>query len=533
MDSQLLSIHYNDPLWIAIAFCFGLAVRGIGLPPMVGFLIAGFSLNVLGAEGGEFLDAMADLGITLLLFSIGLKLQLKSLARPEVWGVASVHMTLVTALGATAVFLLSFTSLPLFSALSVESALLVGFALSFSSTVFAVKTLDELGATSARHGRISIGVLVVQDIAAVVFIAVSIGKLPSPWALALIGLIPLRWVLHRLLDRVGHGELLILFGITAALMGANIFELVEVKGDVGALVFGMLLANHARTNELAKALLGFKELFLVGFFLSVGMTDTPGWAELLVAGVLMLLLPLKVAMYFGLFNLFCLRASTSWRAALNLSNYSEFGLIVGALAVSMGWLSGAWLTVFAIVISVSFILCAPLNSIRDNLYRAWRPRLKYFEREKRLPGEENIDLQHVHAAVFGMGRIGSAAYHAMESDYAGHLIGVEIEPEKAERLSGEGREIVCGDVTNPDFWERAPGLISGLEWVLLTLPTHAANLSAAQRLKELGYTGGIVATSKYRDEEVALKALGVDYTFNIYAEAGLGFASELHQFVGR
>jgi hypothetical protein len=362
---------------------------------------------------------------------------------------------------------------------------------------------------------------------------VSIGKLPSPWALALIGLIPLRWVLHRLLDRVGHGELLILFGITAALMGANIFELVEVKGDVGALVFGMLLANHARTNELAKALLGFKELFLVGFFLSVGMTDTPGWAELLVAGVLMLLLPLKVAMYFGLFNLFCLRASTSWRAALNLSNYSEFGLIVGALAVSMGWLSGAWLTVFAIVISVSFILCAPLNSIRDNLYRAWRPRLKYFEREKRLPGEENIDLQHVHAAVFGMGRIGSAAYHAMESDYAGHLIGVEIEPEKAERLSGEGREIVCGDVTNPDFWERAPGLISGLEWVLLTLPTHAANLSAAQRLKELGYTGGIVATSKYRDEEVALKALGVDYTFNIYAEAGLGFASELHQFVGR
>ena len=81
MDAILLSIHPNDPLWIAIAFLCGLAMRAVGLPPLVGFLAAGFTLNALGAEGGDFLNAMADLGITLLLFSIGLKLKLKSLAR--------------------------------------------------------------------------------------------------------------------------------------------------------------------------------------------------------------------------------------------------------------------------------------------------------------------------------------------------------------------------------------------------------------------------------------------------------------------
>ncbi|MES9946804.1 MAG: cation:proton antiporter family protein [Candidatus Thiodiazotropha sp.] len=531
MDPQLLSIHHTDPLWIAIAFLCGLAIRVVGLPPMVGFLLAGFMLNALGAEGGEFLNAMADLGITLLLFSIGLKLKLKSLAKPEVWGVATMHMTVVTLLIAALVLLLSYTSLPLLSDLDMETALLIGFAMSFSSTVFAVKILDELGATSAMHGRTAIGVLVVQDIAAVVFIAVSMGKMPTPLALALFALIPLRFLMYRVLDQVGHGELLILFGITLALVGADLFELVGIKEDVGALVFGMLFANHPKANELAKALLGFKELFLVGFFLSVGMNTLPGWTEIMIALLFILFLPLKVAMYFGLFNLFNLRASSSWRTSLNLANYSEFGLIVGAIAASAGWLTKEWLAVFAVVISISFIVSAPLVNVRDSLYQKWRPRMKRFERPERLTGEENLDLAHIKVVVFGMGRMGTAAYSAMEGDYPSHLVGVEIEQEKAEWHASAGRNVVSGDATNPDFWDRAPELIDGLEWVLLTLPTHIANMNAALRLRERGYRGRIAATTKFHDEEDALKTIGVEHTFNIYTEAGLGFANELQKFV--
>jgi len=532
MDPQLLSIHYSDPLWIAISFLFGLAVRMVGLPPLIGFLAAGFMLNALGAEGGEFLSAMADLGITLLLFTIGLKLKLKSLVRPEIWGVAVLHMAMITLFIATVIMLVSYTSLPLLSGLDIESALLIGFAMSFSSTVFVVKTLDELGATSAMHGRLAIGVLVVQDIAAVIFIAASMGKLPSLWALALVALIPLRFLIYRVLDSVGHGELLILFGTTLALVGADIFELVGIKADVGALVLGMLLANHSKSNELSKALLGFKDLFLVGFFLSVGMTAMPSWTEIVVGILFILILPFKVALYFGLFNLFYLRASTSWRTSLNLANYSEFGLIVGAVAVSAGWLPKEWLAVFAIVLSFSYIISAPLVNIRDSLYQTWRPRLKRFERRKRIFGEENLDMSHIKVVVFGMGRMGTAAYDAIESDYIDCLAGVEIDQEKAvqHRVS---RNVVNGDATNPDFWTRAPELLDGLEWVLLTLPTHKANMSAALRLKEMGYSGHIAATTKYRDEEEALRTIGVEHTFNIYTEAGLGFANELQSFVGR
>lgn len=527
MDPQLISIGTNDPLWIAIAFVCGFLVRIIKLPPLIGFLAAGFILNALGAEGGSFLNATADLGITLLLFTIGLKLKLKELAKPEVWGVATLHMGAVTCIIALFTFVLAQTNLPLFSSLDLKTSLLIGFALSFSSTVFAVKVLDELGATSSKHGKISVGVLVVQDIAAVIFLSISIGKIPSVWAFALLLLIPLRPLILKLLEKTGHGELLILFGITFALGGADIFEIVGIKEDAGALFFGMLLANHPKSNELAKALLSLKDLFLVGFFLSIGMTALPGWGEILAATFFIVFLPIKVAMYFGAFNLFYLRASASWRASLNLANYSEFGLIVGALAFSAGWLPKEWLAVFAIVLSLSFIISAPLVNVRDSLYQKWRSRLKTFERLKRLPGDEDIDLSHIKVIIFGMGRMGTAVYDEFDSQFKGNIVGVEVSTDKSLEHKNSGRSVVPGDATNPDFWSKAPGLIDGLEWVLLTLPTHKANMATVTRLRELGYTGKIAATSKYKDEETALKKIGIDYTFNIYKEAGVGFANEL------
>lgn len=533
MDPQLLSINPSDPLWIAIAFICGLLVRLIGLPPLIGFLAAGFMLNALGAEGGEFLHATADLGITLLLFSIGLKLSPRELARPQVWGVATIHMGTITLMIAALILLLAQTGQPLFAGVTLEIALLIGFALSFSSTVFAVKILDDLGASNANHGKISIGVLVVQDLAAVMFIALSMGKTPSLWAAALLLLVLIRPLFFRLLERTGHGELLVLFGIAMALGGADIFELAGIKEDVGALVFGMLLAGHPKSNELAKALLGFKDLFLLGFFLSIGMTALPGWQEVLVALLFILFLPVKVAIYFGLFSLFSLRASNSWRTSLNLANYSEFGLIVGAIAVSGGWLPGEWLAVFAIVLSFSFMLSAPLVNIRDTVYQAWRPRLKAFERRNRLSGDEDLDLAQIKVVIFGMGRMGTAAYNAVARDFEPDLAGVEIDTQLVEQHQQSHRNVVKGDATNPDFWTRAHGLIDGLNWVLLTLPTHKANMAAAQRLRELGYRGNIAATSKYKDEEHALKSVGVGYTFNIYSEAGLGFANELKNIISR
>ena len=287
MDALSISLNYNDPLWITIALLLGLGAKQFNLPPLVGFLVAGFLLNLAGAEGGAFLSDIADLGITLLLFSIGLKLNIGQLLRTEVWGVAGTHMLIIVLANTLLVLGLAKLSLPLFSGIDFATAAMIGFSLSFSSTVFAVKVLEEKGDMASRHGKLAIGILIMQDIAAVLFLAISTGKVPSPWALGLLLLIPLRPLLFRLLKQAGHDELLILFGFVLALGGAALFESVGIKGDLGALLLGLMFSGHPKTDELAKTLLSFKELLLIGFFLSIGLTGLPNPSIILASLILL------------------------------------------------------------------------------------------------------------------------------------------------------------------------------------------------------------------------------------------------------
>ena len=178
-----------DPLWLLIAFIFGFAVKQIGLPPLVGFLAAGFALNTIGVENSETLQTIADYGVLLLLFSIGLKLKIKSLFKPEIWATASIHMAVIVFTFSISIYILSLISFSLFADLDYITSLLIAFALSFSSTVFAVKILEEKGENASPYGRIAIGILIIQDIFAVIFLTVSKGELPSIWALALIVMI--------------------------------------------------------------------------------------------------------------------------------------------------------------------------------------------------------------------------------------------------------------------------------------------------------------------------------------------------------
>ncbi|MFT5804647.1 MAG: glutathione-regulated potassium-efflux system ancillary protein KefC, partial [Candidatus Paceibacteria bacterium] len=175
-----------DFIWIIFAFGCGLLVRFLALPPLVGYLAAGFLLNYLGAQPAEGLQTLADLGITLMLFTIGLKLNLRDLLKVEVYGGSLSHMLLWTLLiGATCLGLAVLT-IAHFVSLDSSGALLLAFACSFSSTVCIVKLLEENGEMKTRHGQIAIGILVFQDIIAVLFLVVSTQQLPSPLIVCLL-----------------------------------------------------------------------------------------------------------------------------------------------------------------------------------------------------------------------------------------------------------------------------------------------------------------------------------------------------------
>jgi len=112
-----------DPLWIIAAFVFGAIVARLSLPPLVGYLVAGFVLNSFGIEGGQILQDIANAGVTLLLFTIGLKLKIKSLIRPEVWAGATIHMVLTVAVLGAGIWFLAAVSVPFFRLLNWKSML--------------------------------------------------------------------------------------------------------------------------------------------------------------------------------------------------------------------------------------------------------------------------------------------------------------------------------------------------------------------------------------------------------------------------
>ncbi len=382
-----------ESVFISIAFLLGFALRQVGLPPLIGFLIAGFVLKGLGYSSSPVIGVLAELGVTLLLFSIGLKLKLETLFKPEVWAGTSLHMLAIVMAFGFAALGLAGAGLMFFTDLDIWQCLLVAFALSFSSTVFTVKALEEKGESRSLHGRVAIGILIMQDVIAVIFITISLGKAPSVWAFGLLALFVARPILFGILDRCGHGELVPLFGLSAALiLSAAAFDAVGLKADLGALILGVLLSKHARADEVSNSLLSFKDVFLVGFFLNIGLSGSLSLDAALIALLLILVLPIKSGLFFLLLTRFRLRARSASIATLSLSTYSEFGLIVGAIGVANGWLGAEWLTILAVAVSISFVVASPLNSQAHRLYARFHQSLQRFESGVRHADDKPIEI---------------------------------------------------------------------------------------------------------------------------------------------
>lgn len=524
MDFEWVGVALGDVIWISLAFALGLLSKLMGLPPLVGFLAAGFVLNAQGVGSNDLLQKLSDLGITLLLFTVGLKLNLRTLVRPQVWAVTGIHMSVVVGLFGLAIYGLALAGASVVADLDLQTSLLVAFALSFSSTVFVVKVLDESGEMASLHGRIAIGILIMQDVAAVVFIAASTGSVPSLWALVLLLLIPLRPVLYMLLQRAGHGELLVLLGFVLALGGAELFELVEMKGDLGALVLGVLVANHAKADELAKTMLGFKDLFLLSFFLSIGLAGELSLETLVVGAILTPLIFLKSALFFALLIRFNLRARTSLLTSLSLTNYSEFGLIVAAIGVANGWIDGKWLIIISIALSLSFVVAAALNVFSHHLYTRYRRVWKRMQREQRLPDDTLLDIGGATVAIIGMGAVGTGAYDMLLKRKGESIVGVDIDADTVRHQRATGRNVLLGDPSDADFWDRMQ-TSHKLDLVLLALPKQTTNLAVLNQLAESSFDVKVAATAKFPDQVEALKEAGATMVFNMYAEAGAGFAT--------
>jgi voltage-gated potassium channel Kch len=223
-------------------------------------------------------------------------------------------------------------------------------------------------------------------------------------------------------------------------------------------------------------------------------------------------------------------------ASINLTNYSEFGLVVVAIGVTNGWIDNEWLIVLAIALSLSFVIAALLNSVSAELSTRHREIWRRFQRAELIADDQLLDLGGASIVVIGMGGVGTGAYDSIREHYGENLVGVDIDPVTARNQQAAGRQVLRGDPSDADFWDRVKAAHT-LKLVLLALPQFNTTLAVLEQLRGASFDVEVAATARFPDEVERLQEAGATTVFNMYAEAGAGFvahvADELPVFTSR
>jgi predicted Kef-type K+ transport protein len=510
---------FIEAIWISLALLLGLLARGLGLPPLLGYLAAGFAISKLSeyitlpAYHNQVLEHLAHAGVLLLLFTVGLKLNIKKIFKWEVVGTGFLHMA-ISVLVFTPVIHIMFN-------VEIYKALLLASALSFSSTVLAAKVLESKKELKAFHGRLAIGILIIQDLLAMAVMSATSGHTPSIYALGLLALPLLRPVMFKLLDVSGHDEMLLLCGLGFALvLGGMGFSTLGLSGELGALIMGAMVAKHAKSSELYQTLWGLKEIFLVCFFLTIGLKGMPNASDWLFAITMVILLPLQAIAFFGLLTLFKLKSRSAFLTTTTLTNFSEFGLIVAAVAAP------DWMIPLSLAVALSFLISAPLNKHAHPLFDMLEKYLSQFERNVRHPDEQPISLGDTKLLIMGMGQVGRAAYKAAKRSMDDITItGLDSDADKIDKLKLNNYNCHYADAEHGNFWTSLD--TSKIESVVLAMDCPDASRISTNKLRESGYKGLIVAHSKHIDDAKKIELAGADFSYVTLDEAGQGLISHI------
>ena len=512
--------HVVPAIYLLAVVVLGFAATLLRLPPLVGFLAAGFVLGASDLPNLDFVQTLGDLGVAVLLFTIGLKLDPRVLARREVAGTAAIALVLLTTLSAALVVPLLLVGLWV-DTVTPAGAVALCFALSFSSTVVVVKLLEDRDDAASLYGRIAIGVLVAQDIAAVAYMTFSSEEPPSPWALSLVALWPASGLFGKVLNRIDHREMRTLFGMSMALLpGYLLFDILGLDGDLGALIMGALLASHPAAKGLSSALFTIKELLLVGFFLAIGMDGVPGAGAFVLAAALLLLLPVRALVYAVVVRLMRMRRRTSVMTGLAMTAYSEFALIVVSVAVRQKLLGGGWTAAVSLALALSFIVSSIVNRRPAGLVRRMTGRIPHRPSSTLHPEERPLNLLGVRTVVFGIGRVGRATYNRLYADGETGVLGIDNDASKVETLAKQGYNILEADATDQEFWDRLDAVHATK--AVLAMSEPGANVRVLEWLNRSSFEGRVIAVAAFDDEAETMRRAGVDAVINMYD--GLGDA---------
>ncbi len=507
-------------LWIGSAFICGFLVQRIGLPPLIGYLMTGFGLTYASQNygytlsGEDALREISHIGILVLLFTVGLKLKVRQVFKLEVFGTSVLHM-LLSALFYAGVIHLVFSW-------DLSTSVLLASLLAFSSTVLAANSLEERQELRAFHGRMAIGILIVQDLGAMALISITSGEVPNPAAFGVIVLFALRPLFHKLLDWSGHGGMLILLGLALAVIGGETLfhHVMGLSAELGALIMGAMCAKHPKCGEMYESLWSLKELLLIAFFMTIGLNGLPTWDDVKFSLVVVALLPIQALVFYFLLVAFKLKSRTAFLTTIALTNFSEFGLIVAAKVMP------EWTVPLALAVTLSFIIAAPLNKHAHALFDRVESFLKRFERHCHHPDEVPVTLGDTNILIVGLGQIGRAAFKAANEEHRDKVVlGIDSDAQKVAQLKSKyGFNVTFADAEHASFWRALD--TSKLDSVVLTCEYDAAIIAIAN-LRQHGFTGNIIAHSRYEDQARKMELAGADHSHMTLHEAGKGLLSHV------
>jgi Kef-type K+ transport system membrane component KefB len=542
-----LSFIHATPFYELTALIVMAAVIGfVGVlfrqPMIVSFIAVGvIAVNIV--QSPEHIELLAELGIVVLLFLVGLKLDLKLIRTLG-------PVALATGLGQVAFTSAIGYALGIALGLNTITALYVAIALTFSSTIIIVKLLSDKKEVDSLHGRIAVGFLIVQDLVVVlammVLSALGIGAQTGEddsilahivsvliYGLMMLGFVLLfiRYLATPLVSRIARSqELLITFAIGWAALLAAIGSQLGFSKELGGLLAGISLASTPFREAIVARLASLRDFLLLFFFIALGLQLNLSMlgeqlGPALVLSIFVLIgNPLIVIIIMGFMGY---RKRTGFLAGLTVAQISEFSLIFMAMGLSLGHVSSESLGLVTLVGLITIAMSVYMITYSHKLYGKLEPWLTIFERKKPYREEVLEDKngwdQPYDVILFGLGRYGQAIAYYLEKE-GFNLLAVDFNPDKVRRWRNQGHRVMYGDASDPAFVSDLP--LKGVKWVVAAMSQHDIGithedlrLSLIKGLKQQDYTGGIAVSTQHLDNQQALKEKGATLIFLPFHDA--------------
>ena len=518
------TLFTNFALVIIIAALICALMRLLRQPLMIGYILTGVITGpqILGIlKDDPAITIFSQFGIAFLLFLVGIgvnPLVLKQLGKNlAIAGFGQILFTGVVGFGISKAL-----------GFSIPSSILLGLGLTLSSTIVVMKLLTDKNDLETLHARISIGILLIQDLVAMVAMLI-IGSMADGATLAsttiqvlgigallviVLGVVAV-YVLPRIMPRIASSqEFLSLFSVAWLLLVASLFSMARFSLEMGALLAGVALSLSPYRYEMSSKVKPLRDFFILLFFVALGSQLVLGPLSGSVGTIIILSLFVLVGNPLITFLLMCFQGYTSktaFLAGLTMANISEFSLVLVALGIKGGLTDASVLSLLTTVGLITIAGSTYLVKYGDRLYIALSPMLKHCQRlMQKDDGPMDGSVNPPDVVLFGYNRMGHDLLKALRA-ITKKVVVVDFNPETIKSLSAKNIACRYGDAADRDLLNDL-GLESA-RLVCSTIPNEETNLLLIRHVRQINKRAIVLAVSHQIDEALRLYKEGASYVF--------------------